>query len=73
MYYADLDQDVIWAYDLDTATGAISNKRVFVGPGSAPGIPDGSTVDAEGYRLERALERLVRRPLRARRHAGPHH
>ena len=49
MYYADLDQDVIWAYDLDTATGAISNKRVFVGPGSAPGIPDGSTVDSEGY------------------------
>ena len=49
MYYADLDQDVIWAYDLDTASGAISNKRVFVGPGSAPGIPDGSTVDAEGY------------------------
>ena len=49
MYYADLDQDVIWAYDLDIASGAISNKRVFVGPGSAPGIPDGSTVDAEGY------------------------
>ena len=37
MYYADLDQDVIWAYDLDTATGAISNKRVFVGPGSRAG------------------------------------
>ena len=53
MYYADLDQDVIWAYDLDTATGAISNKRVFVGPGAAPGIPDGSTVDSEGLRLER--------------------
>ena len=49
MYFADLDQDVIWAYDLDTASGALANKRVFAGPGSAPGIPDGSTVDAEGY------------------------
>ena len=49
MYFGDLGRDVIWAYDLDTATGAISNKRVFAGPGSAPGLPDGSTVDAEGY------------------------
>ena len=49
MYFGDLGQDVIWAYDLDTDTGEISNKRVFAGPGSAPGLPDGSTVDAEGY------------------------
>ena len=49
MYFGDLGRDVIWAYDLDTATGEISNKRVFAGPGSAPGLPDGSTVDSEGY------------------------
>ena len=49
MYFGDLGQDVIWAYDLDTDTGAISNKRVFAGPGSAPGLPDGSAVDSEGY------------------------
>ena len=49
MYFGDLGQDVIWAYDLDTDTGEISNKRVFAGPGSAPGLPDGSTVDSEGY------------------------
>ena len=49
MYFGDLGQDVIWAYDLDTATGEVSNKRVFAGPGSAPGLPDGSTVDSEGY------------------------
>ncbi len=49
MYYADLGIDTIWAYDLDTASGALSNKRVFAAPRSAPGIPDGSTVDSEGY------------------------
>ncbi len=49
MYYADLGRDVIWAYDLDAESGALSNKRVFAGPGSGPGLPDGSTVDAEGY------------------------
>ena len=49
MYFGDLGQDVIWAYDLDIDTGAISNKRVFAGPGSAPGLPDGSTVDSDGY------------------------
>ena len=41
MYYADLDQDVIWAYDLDAATGTTSNKRVFVGPGVRPASPMG--------------------------------
>ncbi len=49
MYFADFGRDTIWAYDLDTATGALSNKRVFAGPESAPGFPDGSTVDSEGY------------------------
>ena len=49
MYFADFGQETIFAYDLDTATGNVSNKRVFAGPGSAPGFPDGSTVDTEGY------------------------
>ncbi len=49
MYFADFGRDTIWAYDLDTASGALSNKRIFAGPESAPGFPDGSTVDAEGY------------------------
>ena len=49
MYFADFRQETIWAYDLDTATGDITNKRVFAGEGSAPGAPDGSIVDAEGY------------------------
>ena len=49
MYFADFRQETIWAYDLDTATGDITNKRVFAGEGSAPGAPDGAIVDAEGY------------------------
>ena len=50
MYYADLDQDVIWAYDLDTGSPARSpTSGSSSGPAAAPGIPDGSTVDAEGY------------------------
>ena len=49
MYFADFGRDTIWAYDLDTETGALSRRRVFAGPESAPGFPDGSTVDAEGY------------------------
>ena len=49
LYYADLGIDTIWAYDLDTATGDISNRRVFASTKDMQGKPDGSAVDAEGY------------------------
>ncbi len=49
LYYADLGIDVIWAYDLDTASGEIANKRVFASTEAMRGRPDGSAVDAEGY------------------------
>jgi sugar lactone lactonase YvrE len=49
MYFADFGRDTIWAYDLDVGSGTVSNKRVFAGPKSAPGFPDGSTVDSDGY------------------------
>jgi sugar lactone lactonase YvrE len=39
---------VIWSYDYDSATGGISNERLFL-EGFARGLPDGSTMDAEGY------------------------
>jgi sugar lactone lactonase YvrE len=39
---------VIWAYDYDFATGAISGERPFL-QGFSRGLPDGSTMDAEGY------------------------
>lgn len=47
MYFSDTVSREIWAYDLDSA-GMPSNRRVFATV-PAPGTPDGSTVDAEGF------------------------
>ncbi len=49
MYFADTLDHMIFAYDFDAATGAISNRRVFASTVGEPAGPDGSTVDAEGY------------------------
>ena len=47
-YFADTSDDTIYAYDWDEQSGAVDNKRAFVR--AAPqSIPDGATVDAEGY------------------------
>jgi len=47
-YFGDTLANVIWTYDYDASTGAISNERPFL-QGFERGYPDGSTVDAEGY------------------------
>jgi sugar lactone lactonase YvrE len=47
-YFGDTIANVIWAYDYNFATGAISNERPFL-EGFARGLPDGSAMDAEGY------------------------
>lgn len=48
-YFADSWSGVIWAYDFDVETGALSNRRDFVTVDrSNEGAADGSTVDAEG-------------------------
>jgi sugar lactone lactonase YvrE len=47
-YFADTLANVIWVYDYDSSTGAISGERPFL-EGFARGYPDGSTVDSEGY------------------------
>jgi sugar lactone lactonase YvrE len=47
-YFADSLANVIWAYDYDPATGAIAGERPFF-EGFARGLPDGSTVDSEGF------------------------
>jgi sugar lactone lactonase YvrE len=47
-YFGDTLANVIWSYDYDDATGDISNERPFF-QGFSRGLPDGSSVDAEGY------------------------
>ena len=47
-YFGDSLANTIWSYDYDRATGAIANERVFFA-NFERGLPDGSTMDAEGY------------------------
>jgi sugar lactone lactonase YvrE len=47
-YFADTLANVVWAYDYDLKTGTISNETPFL-EGFARGLPDGSTVDSDGY------------------------
>ena len=49
MYHTCTHEQTINAYDLDPATGHVSNRRVFATVEHSAGTPDGSTVDAEGY------------------------
>lgn len=61
MYFSDSPTGVIHVYDFDVRTGEPSHGRVFANvPG--PGVPDGATVDAEGYlwSCEWGGSRLVR-------------
>jgi sugar lactone lactonase YvrE len=47
-YFGDTQQNTIWAYDYDEATGAITRERPFF-QGFERGVPDGSAVDANGW------------------------
>lgn len=49
LYYADTGVRKIYAYDYDVEKGEVSGKRVFVDVPDDQGIPDGLTVDAQGY------------------------
>ena len=49
MYHSCSHERTIHAYDVDLASGRLSNRRVFVVVDAIEGVPDGSTVDAEGY------------------------
>jgi sugar lactone lactonase YvrE len=49
MYHTCSHERVINAYDIDPATGRASNRRLFAKIDAAAGVPDGSTVDSEGY------------------------
>ena len=45
-YAGDSIRSTIWVWDYDDATGDIRNRRVHAAGG--PGLPDGSTMDADG-------------------------
>jgi D-xylonolactonase len=49
LYYTDSEAYEIYLFDYDEATGDISNQRIFVKHGKQDGLPDGMTVDAQGY------------------------
>lgn len=48
MWWADSPRERVFKFDYDTATGEVSNQRVWLDRGHAPGRPDGGTVDADG-------------------------
>ncbi len=49
LYFTDSTARRIYAYDHDLHTGALSNRRTFVQIPTDEGLPDGMTVDAEGF------------------------
>ncbi len=48
-YVGDSMDRAIYVYDFDAGAGTVSNKRVFATIDDGAGIPDGATVDAEGF------------------------
>ena len=49
LYHTDSGHRCISLFDYDQATGGISNRRIFTMIAENTGVPDGLTVDAEGY------------------------
>ncbi len=49
MYFTDTGIGKIFAFDYEIETGALGSRRVFVEVDERDGLPDGLTVDAEGY------------------------
>ena len=49
MYFTDSLNRTIYLFDYDESTGSIENQRVFLETPEGEGIPDGMTVDADGF------------------------
>ncbi|WP_180900515.1 SMP-30/gluconolactonase/LRE family protein [Martelella soudanensis] len=49
LYFGETTSNVIYSYDYDLESGAISNRRIFADTRDLPGECDGSIVDFEGF------------------------
>ncbi|MGB2646476.1 MAG: SMP-30/gluconolactonase/LRE family protein [Pseudolabrys sp.] len=49
MYFADSHLRTIFAYEFDIDSGTIGGRQEFACMESIPGVPDGSSVDSEGF------------------------
>lgn len=49
LYFTDSPARRIYYFDYDRKTGGLSNRRIFTETPLDEGLPDGMTVDAEGY------------------------
>jgi D-xylonolactonase len=49
MYHTDSNRRIIDRFDYDEATGALTNRRTIVDSSAEVGLPDGLTIDEEGY------------------------
>jgi len=49
MYFTDSMVRIIWAYEFDLDSGDLGERRVFAQLSNDDGVPDGLTVDGEGY------------------------
>lgn len=49
LYFTDSATRRIYAYDYDVESGTVKNRRVLVQVPSTEGLPDGLTVDSEGF------------------------
>jgi L-arabinonolactonase len=49
LYCADSHTKNIWAYDFDIEAGSLGERKVFADTSDMPGVPDGASVDADGF------------------------
>lgn len=49
MYFTDSRSRIIFAYDFDASTSSIANRRILIEVPEGEGVPDGLTVDSEGF------------------------
>lgn len=49
MYFADSWARTIFQFDFDLGSGTLNNRRVFAELQPSSGVPDGATVDSQGF------------------------